>query len=178
MITIEFTNMDKSLSQTWIGRNQLSGNDITPDITFLSLFLSVSFLLFLPLYLYPSISPPCYFPLVALFTLSILFLLSFFFIFPVPPLHFLVSLSPSFSAPITFFPSLSFPSPLPVFPIPLTSHSPLFPLPQILKFPLSLPCHFPSHFNWYSPSSLPLSTLLFTSLHPSSSPFPSFFLLQ
>ena len=70
---------------------------------------------FLSLYLYPFLSPPCYFPLFALFTLSILFLIPFSFIFPVPPLHFLVSLSPSFSS--FFLPSLSSPSPSPVFPI-------------------------------------------------------------
>ena len=39
------------------------------------------------------------------------------FFFPVPPLHFLVSLSPSFSAHLTFLPSLSSPSSSPVFPI-------------------------------------------------------------
>ena len=32
MITVEFTNIDKSPLRNWIDRNQLSGDDITPDM--------------------------------------------------------------------------------------------------------------------------------------------------
>ena len=65
---------------------------------------------FLSLYLYPFLSPSCYFPLFALFSLSILFLIPFSFIVPVPPLHSLVSLSFLFSPPyLSSFTFLSFP---------------------------------------------------------------------
>ena len=99
---------------------------------------------------------PVIFPFVHFSPFPFFVLHPFSFIFPCPPLFF-ISLSPSFSPPITFLPSFSSPSPLHVFPIPLTSHSLLFPL-QNLKRPLSLPCHFPSQYNLYSPSYLPLSS--------------------
>ena len=72
---------------------------------------------FLTLYLYPFLSPPCYFPLFALFTLSILFLIPFSFIFPVPPLHFLVP------SPLPFQPPLPFFLPFPLLPLRLFPHS-------------------------------------------------------
>ena len=31
LITVEFTNIDKSLLGNWIGKDQLTGDDITPD---------------------------------------------------------------------------------------------------------------------------------------------------
>ena len=74
------------------------------------------------IYLYPFLSPPCDFALFALFALSILFLIPFSFIFPVPPLHFLISLSPfSFPSPLPFQPALPFFLPFPLLPLRLFS---------------------------------------------------------
>ena len=78
---------------------------------------------FLSLYLYPFLSLPVIFPFLH-FSPFPFFFHSFLLHLPCPssslshfPLPFLISLSPSFSARLTFLPSLSSPSPSPVFPI-------------------------------------------------------------
>ena len=132
---------------------------LTLFFTFLFFFLSVSFPLFLSLYLYHFLSPSCIFPFCTFHPFSS-FSPSFLLHLPCPPSS--LSRFPSFSAPFTSLPFLSFPFPsLPIPPLPTS--------PNLKAFP-SLSC--PSNYNLCSPSSLTLSTLLFPSLHPSSSPFP------